>query len=84
LALRRDQMKLVWTARGPFFATCLWLLTTVSAAAEAAGSEGESPPAYGKWTVATEDATWKDTARDREVPVRIYAPDRKHGNGPFR
>jgi predicted dienelactone hydrolase/CubicO group peptidase (beta-lactamase class C family) len=76
-------MKLVWTARGPFFATCLWLLTTVSAAAEAAGSEGESPPAYGKWTVATEDATWKDTARDREVPVRIYAPDFKHGNGPY-
>ncbi|MCH5372660.1 MAG: acetylhydrolase, partial [Planctomycetes bacterium] len=33
--------------------------------------------------VAVEDLTWIDATRGREVPVRIYAPDRKHGNGPF-
>ena len=33
--------------------------------------------------IAVEDLTWIDATRNREVPVRIYAPDRKHGNGPF-
>ena len=59
------------------------MLTALSVATEAAGSDGESPPAHGNWTAATEDTTWTDGSRDREVPVRIYAPDRKHGNGPF-
>ena len=30
-----------------------------------------------------EDATWHDDTRDRDVPIRIYAPDLKHGEGPF-
>ncbi len=30
-----------------------------------------------------EDATWHDDARDRDVPIRIYAPDLKHGEGLF-
>ena len=33
--------------------------------------------------IAVEDLTWIDATRNREVPVRIYEPDRKHGNGPF-
>ena len=33
--------------------------------------------------VSMSDLTWTDASRNREVPVRIYAPDRKHGNGPF-
>ena len=41
------------------------------------------PPASGSLTPAFEDATWHDTTRNREVPVRIYAPALQHGNGPF-
>ena len=33
--------------------------------------------------VATEDLAWMDAARSRGVPVRIYAPALKHGDGPF-
>jgi predicted dienelactone hydrolase/CubicO group peptidase (beta-lactamase class C family) len=33
--------------------------------------------------VAMEDLTWIDTVRNREVPVRIYAPALRHSNGPF-
>ena len=83
LAMKIDHLKRVWTARAALYATFLWMLTALFASTEAAGSDGESPPARRNWTAATEDATWRDTSRDREVPVRIYAPDRKHGNGPF-
>ena len=76
--LKRD-----WTAGAPFFAACLWMLTTLSVATEAAGSDGESPSARGNWTATTEDTTRTDASRDHEVPVRICAPERKHGNGPF-
>ena len=78
-----DQLKRDSTAGAPFLAAFLWMLTALSVATEAAGSDSESPPARGNWTAATEDATWMDASRNREVPVRIYAPDRKHGNGPF-
>jgi CubicO group peptidase (beta-lactamase class C family)/predicted dienelactone hydrolase len=30
-----------------------------------------------------EDTAWMDVSRDREVPVRIYAPNLEHGEGPF-
>ncbi|KAF0106753.1 MAG: beta-lactamase [Anaerolineaceae bacterium] len=40
-------------------------------------------PAQGSFTPAMQDATWTDAARQRDVPVRIYAPDLKHGSGPF-
>jgi len=33
--------------------------------------------------IAMEDLTWIDTVRNREVPVRIYAPALRHSNGPF-
>ena len=33
--------------------------------------------------VAMEDLTQIDTVRNREVPVRIYAPALRHSNGPF-
>jgi predicted dienelactone hydrolase len=33
--------------------------------------------------VATEDATWHDPERDRDVPVRVYAPPLEQGAGPF-
>ena len=39
--------------------------------------------AGGKLEVTMSDLAWTDASRNREVPVRIYAPDRKHGNGPF-
>jgi len=81
--MKIDHLKRVWTARAALSAAFLWMLTALFASTEAAGSDGESPPARRNWTAATEDATWRDTSRDREVPVRIYAPDRKHGNGPF-
>lgn len=78
-----DQLKRASTAGAPFLAAFLWTLTALSAAAEAAGDNSEYSPARGNWTAASEDATWTDASRNREVPVRIYAPDRKHGNGPF-
>ena len=78
-----DQLKRAWTAGAPFLAAFLWMLTALSVATEAAGSDSEYSPARGNWTAATEDATWTDASRNREVPVRIYAPDRKHGDGPF-
>ena len=81
--MRRDQLRRDSAAVAPFLAAFLSMLTALSVATEAAGSDCESPPASGNWTAATEDATWKDASRDREVPVRIYAPDRKHGNGPY-
>ena len=33
--------------------------------------------------VAMEDLTWIDPVRNREVPVRIYAPATRHSSGPF-
>lgn len=33
--------------------------------------------------VATAAVRWTDVSRQRDVPVLIYAPDLKHGNGPF-
>ena len=32
---------------------------------------------------AKQDLAWTDAARNRAVPVRIYAPDLRQGNGPF-
>ena len=81
--MRRNQGKHVSKPGALFSAAFLCLLTAISVATEAAGSDGEDPPARGNWTAATEDATWMDVSRNREVPVRICAPDRKHGNGPF-
>ncbi|HUT93042.1 MAG TPA: serine hydrolase [Thermoguttaceae bacterium] len=49
----------------------------------AAGETRDYRPASGSLTVATEDTTWTDTSRNRNLPIRIYAPDLKHGNGPF-
>ncbi len=40
-------------------------------------------PGSGSLTVVVEDHTWTDAARKRDVPVRVYAPDLKHGRGPF-
>lgn len=40
-------------------------------------------PGSGSLTVVVEDHTWTDAARKRDVPVRVYAPDFKHGRGPF-
>ena len=71
------------TAGASFLAAFLWMLSASSVETSAAGNDSEYSPAREHWTAAAEDATWKDTSRDREVPVRIYAPDRKHGNGPF-
>ena len=81
--MQRNQLERELTARAPFLAACLWMLTGLSVATEAAGNDGEYSPARGNLTAATEDATWTDASRDREVPVRIYAPDLKHGNGPY-
>ena len=39
--------------------------------------------AGGKFEVIMSDLAWTDASRQREVPVRIFAPDCKHGNGPF-
>ena len=36
-----------------------------------------------KFEVSMSDLTWTDASRSREVPVRIYAPALKHGDGPF-
>ncbi len=54
------------------------------AAPTAAEKAAGSAPAYaapGKHAVATVLYDWKDTRRDREVPVKIYYP--KQGEGPF-
>ncbi len=53
-----------------------------SGEAEAA-REGRYAPGPGTLTAVFEDAVWTDGRRDRAVPVRIYAPDPKHGDGPF-
>lgn len=50
---------------------------------EVVAREPEYRPARGSMTAAMADATWTDASRDREVPVRIYAPDLKHGSGSF-
>jgi len=46
-------------------------------------SAGAYRTGRGEFTVATEDAVWHDAQRGRDVPVRLYAPDRRHGAGPF-
>lgn len=66
------------------------------AASQAAGSAPAKPaptsaaeladkykPLSGKYKVATADATWGDTDRKRDLPVRIYAPDVKAVAGPL-
>ena len=55
--MQRDQARRVSTAGAPFSATFLWMLPALFVATEAAGSNGESPPARENWTAATEDAT---------------------------
>jgi CubicO group peptidase (beta-lactamase class C family)/predicted dienelactone hydrolase len=40
-------------------------------------------PGPGAFTEAVQDITWTDAGRKRDVPVRIYAPELKHGRGPF-
>jgi len=35
------------------------------------------------FSIAMQDEVWLDETRNREIPVRVYSPDLKHGNGPF-
>ena len=70
----------------PLFASLAFFLFGV--AAYTSGVELAPPASADRkkgdtFDVAVEDLTWKDATRRREVPVRIYAPDREHGNGPF-
>ena len=45
------------------------------------GNAHDSEPAA--YTVRVADVTWTDVTRDRDIPVRIYAPALDHGSGPF-
>ncbi len=68
-------MRRFWFALLGLAATCLLEDQQVRA--------GDYQPENGKRAVVVEDRTWTDKARKRDVPVRIYAPDLKHGRGPF-
>ena len=47
------------------------------------GGEHAGCAADNACVVAMEDYAWKDISRNREVLVRVFAPDLKHGDGPF-
>jgi CubicO group peptidase (beta-lactamase class C family)/predicted dienelactone hydrolase len=44
---------------------------------------GSEKPDSESFSYAMQDEVWRDETRDRDIPVRIYAPDLKHGPGPF-
>ena len=62
--MQKDQAKRASTAGALFFAAFLWMLTALPGATEAAGSDGEDPPARGNWAAATEDTIWMDVSPD--------------------
>jgi predicted dienelactone hydrolase len=56
---------------------CLVLL------AGAASAAPYEPAVTGSWPVATSAGEWRDAARDREIPWRIYQPDGATGRCPL-
>jgi len=66
-----------------FLALFLYGVTSHTSALEPAPLISTDQPKGDTLRVAMEDLTWMDTARNREVPVRIHAPAPKHSNGPF-
>jgi len=66
-----------------FLGLFLYGVVSRSSALEPATLVSADQPKGDTLGVAMEDLTWIDTVRNREVPVRIYAPALRHSNGPF-
>lgn len=58
-------------------------LLTALLLALAAQAETYDPAVTGRWTVATSAGEWRDAAREREIPWRVYQPEGATGCCPL-
>ena len=67
---------IIQVRRIPAFAVLAALVLATIAAAQSPATESRgSAAAPGPWKVAVLDETWRDDARDRAVPVRLFIPN---------